>query len=342
MLLPQTDPTPIFEHFRGIHATELLTAAVAHFQVFEKLRKGPCAANELQRQLGLAERPFVVLTTALKAMGLLQSSGDTVEATPLACEHLLVGEPFDVSGYIGLAADNPSVLHMVERLRRNRPIGADDDGGAAFIFREGAASAMDQQASARMLTLSLAGRARNVAPHLAARLSARLATRLLDLGGGSGIYAYALLKAHPALRAVVFDRAEVLKVADECAAEWGVRDRVELVAGDMFEDSYPGSFDIVLLSNILHDWDVPECRKLLRRAAGAVAAGGQVVIHDVFLHDTLDGPLPIALYSAALFMLTEGRAYSGAEYRAWLTEVGLTPQPIVPTLVHCGILAGRR
>ena len=42
------------------------------------------------------------------------------------------------------------------------------------------------------------------------------------------------------------------------------------------------------------------------------------LVHDVFLNDALDGPLPVALYSAALFRLTEGRAYSAREYRGWL------------------------
>ncbi len=36
--------------------------------------------------------------------------------------------------------------------------------------------------------------------------------------------------------------------------------------------------------------------------------------------------------------LTEGRAYSAAEYRMWLSEVGLVTGEIVPTLVHCGVL----
>ena len=61
------------------------------------------------------------------------------------------------------------------------------------------------------------------------------------------------------------------------------------------------------------------------RCAAALPAGGRLLIHDVFLNDDLDGPLPVALYSAALFALTEGRAYSAAEYRAWLREAGLTP-----------------
>jgi hypothetical protein len=97
-----------------------------------------------------------------------------------------------------------------------------------------------------------------------------------------------------------------------------------------------------LLSNVLHDWDVPECRQLVGRCAAALPSGGRLLIHDVFLNDAHDGPLAVALYSAALFSITEGRAYSAAEYREWLIGAGLEPQPIVPTLVHCGLLEGRK
>jgi hypothetical protein len=78
----------------------------------------------------------------------------------------------------------------------------------------------------------------------------------------------------------------------------------------------------------------------VKRCADITNPGGRVLIHDVFLNDELDGPLPTALYSASLFSVTEGRAYSAAEYRAWLTEAGLTPQPVEPTAIHCGVLAG--
>jgi hypothetical protein len=67
-------------------------------------------------------------------------------------------------------------------------------------------------------------------------------------------------------------------------------------------------------------------------------SGGRLLIHDVFLNDALDGPLPIALYSAALFCMTEGRAYSAAEYRGWLSEAGMRPGDVIRTLVHCGAL----
>jgi predicted O-methyltransferase YrrM len=340
---PPLDPTPIFELFRGNHGTELLTAAVAHFRVFERLGRGPVPAEDLRKDLGLAERPSVVLLTALRAFGLLtEARPGMLELSELAREHLLPGSPFDVSDYIGLAADSPGVVAMVERLRTNRPAGHRPDEGTAFIYREGLESAMEKEAAARRLTLALAGRSRNIAPILAERVLLSRARLLLDVGGGTGLYSVACLQKNPHLRAVVWDRPEVLKVAAEMAAAYGVADRLECRPGDMFRDPVPAGADVVLLSNVLHDWDVPECRALVRRCAADLPPGGLLLIHDVFLNDALDGPLPVALYSAALFCLTEGRAYSAGEYRAWLAEAGLTPGAVTPTLIHCGVLPGTR
>lgn len=341
MKSPTTDPTPIFEHFRGSYGSELLTAAVAHLRLFEHVAQSPLSFDELAQRTKLQPRPLVVLTCALRAMKLLaiDTSGRFV-ITDIAREHLLPSGEFDVSAYIGLAAESPGVLEMVERLRSNRPAGAEKpDEGAAFIYREGVESAMEREASARHLTLSLAGRAKNVAPLLAKNYPLDEAKLLVDVGGGSGIYSIAWLLRHPNLRAIVFDRPEVLKVAEEFAREFNVVDRLTLSPGDMFADDLPRG-DVMLLSNILHDWDVPECRTLVARCANVLPAGGKLLIHDVFLNDELDGPLPIALYSAALFGFTEGRAYSAAEYREMLNAAKLLPQPIVPTLVHCGVLAG--
>ncbi|WP_372722470.1 methyltransferase [Novipirellula sp.] len=337
---PVVDPTPIFELFRGSYGSELLTAAVAHFDLFGCLSKRPMTLEELGDQLGLQPRPANVLVTALRAMDLLQQHDGKLCLTALASEHLVPGSRLDCGDYLSLAAQSPGVMSMVDLLKSNKPLGSEGDSGTAFIYRDGAKSAMDAEASARHFTLALAGRAKNVAPALAEVLPISDAQTLLDLGGGTGIYSYALLQKNPQLRAVVFDRPDVLKVAHEFAETYGVTDRVELHPGNMFTDPLPQNVDAVLLSNILHDWDVPECKQLIRRCVEALKPGGRLFIHDVFLNDSLDGPLPIALYSAALFTLTEGRAYSEAEYRTWMAEAGLASKAKVPTLVHCGVIEG--
>lgn len=340
---PQVDPTPIFEHFRGSYGTELLVAAYAEFDLFRRLAERPRSRAELSTDLALAERPTQVLVTALRAMHLLSEDEGRLAPTPLSVEHL-TGGYFDVGDYLRLAADSPGVREMVTRLRTNRPAGAESaEQGAAFVFREGLESAMEREASARFFTLALAGRAKNCAPALADQVPLGAARCVLDVAGGTGIYSIALLQRHPRLRAIVFDRPEVLKVADEMAREYGVAERMQLVAGDMFRDPWPTGGDVVLLSNVLHDWDVPQCRELVERSAATLPPGGQLLIHDVFLSDSLDGPLPVALYSAALFTVTEGRAYSRAEYAAWMHAAGLEPASAIrPTLVHCGVVSGTK
>jgi ubiquinone/menaquinone biosynthesis C-methylase UbiE len=336
---PIIDPTPIFELFRGAYATELLTAAVAHFGVFALLEKQPLPMASLRQALQLEERPAHVLITALRAMQLVEEQAGLLQLTPLAKEHLIAGTPFDVGDYLSLAAQSPGVLAMVECLRTNRPLNSDNTAGAAFIYRDGIASAMEQSETARHFTLALAGRAKNVAPHVAANFDFSRTERLLDLGGGTGIYALEIIKHYAQIEAIVFDRPEVLRVAEEFLPA-ASRSRITLQSGDMFTDPLPSNCDTILLSNILHDWDVPACQELIQRCVAALPSGGKLLIHDVFLNDDLSGPLPIALYSAALFTFTEGRAYSQQEYAAWMSQYKLAVQPMIPTYIHCGILCG--
>lgn len=339
---PATDPTSIFEAFRWRYGSNLLTAAVAHLGVFEHLSKGPVADTELQQELGLASRPFVVLLTALQAMNMVRrNERGQLQATDVALEHLDSNQPFYVGDYLGLAADAPEVMDLVERLKTNQPANIDNHG-AAFIYRAGTKSAMEQSKLARHFTLSLAGRARNVAPALAEKLKLEGVSHLVDVAGGTGIYALALLEKNPNLKITLVDLPEVLAIAREMAASSRHKNRLHLVEGDMFTWKPQTKADAFLFSNIFHDWDVPECQNLMEHYSNLLESNGRLIIHDVFLNDALDGPAPIAFYSAALFTLTEGRAYSVGEYRSWMEAYGLNVSGPIDTLVHCGILKGTK
>jgi hypothetical protein len=113
----------------------------------------------------------------------------------------------------------------------------------------------------------------------------------------------------------------------------------------MFSDAFPVQAEMILVSNILHDWDLPEIRHLLRHWHTQALSGTKLLLHDVFLNDSLDGPLPIALYSADLFFLTEGRAYCRAEYLEFFRETGWLvedSQKLRSTLAHCGVIEATR
>jgi SAM-dependent methyltransferase len=149
-------------------------------------------------------------------------------------------------------------------------------------------------------------------------------TRLLDIAGGSGIYACALVANHPKLTATVFERAPVDGITRKMIAKRGFQDRVDVKAGDMFTEALPVGYDVHLFSNVLHDWDTDKVRFLLAASAKALPTGGLLIVHDAHLNDDKTGPAPVAAYSALLMSVTEGRCYGTGEMRELLTEAGFT------------------
>lgn len=73
------------------------------------------------------------------------------------------------------------------------------------------------------------------------------ARRLLDLGGGHGLYAIAFAKLNPELEAYVFDLPPVVEKTKEYIEKFGC-DRVKVIAGNFFSDDIGENYDIVFSS----------------------------------------------------------------------------------------------
>lgn len=336
------DPAELFDLYRGRLSTEILCAVACRTDFFQVIGATGSTFAGLKSHLNWSDRTLNVVLTALRAMKLVEKSGDNqFRPTEAARLFLNPDSEFALTGYLGLSAHSQAVDRFADALQRPEPE-PETNAGTAFTYRPDKPSAMDDPETARFLTLSLAGRGRCVAPRLAAQVPLKAGENcILDIGGGSGWYAIGYLKAHPTARAVVWDRPEVLKVAEANARAEGVSDRLECVGGDMFCDQFPADPDVLLVSNILHDWDTPEIGHLLRHWLGQSRPGARLLLHDVFLDDELDGPLAIALYSADLYLLTEGRAYSRKEYVDFLDHSGWqVDRNQIPTrtLAHCGVL----
>lgn len=336
------DPAPIVHHLRGVFASRLLVAAVAHLRVFEHVAAERHTLESLRHALQLAERPACVLFPSLRAMGLLTvDATGAVSLTPTG-KFLTHTEPCHLIDYVGLEAGDSGVLEMVARLRHDGPLSND---GVAFVKDDAALSPMDVPHTARAFTLALAGRARLLAP-LAARAMPASAGHLLDVASGTGFFTYEWLRANPQARATVLDRPAVLEVARELLREFATRDaaaatvprRVDFLPGDMLQDALPRA-DVILAASVFHDWPEAVCRHLMQRFADALPTGGTLCIHDSFLNDAMDGPLAMTDYSTQLFWHTKGRLYSRAEFRAWMRAAGLLPtRTDTPTLMDYALI----
>ncbi|MCB1236061.1 MAG: methyltransferase domain-containing protein, partial [Verrucomicrobiae bacterium] len=166
--------------------------------------------------------------------------------------------------------------------------------------------------------------------------------RVLDIGGGSGVYVSALVANVPRLAGIVLEQEPVDRVAREKIAARGLADRVKVVTGDMFTCAYPEDCDVHLFSNVMHDWDIPEIEKLLVHSHAALEDGGLIVVHETFLNPEKTGPLPVAEYSCILVHSTRGRCYSWAEMAACLEAAGFVEPRFFETAGDRGAVVARK
>ena len=338
MLTPTTDPTAIYRYRDSLAAVDALAVAVVHLDLFTALAREPADLGGICRRFALHPRPTDVLCTLLVANGLLSRDVDgRLHVTDIAREFLVAGSPCDARGYYASMADKPGVADVLTVLRTGRPAHWPGDAAAADWH-----AAMRTEAFAESFTAAMDCRGRVLAPALAAAVRDRGIGRLLDVGGGSGVYAIAIAEACPQATATVLEAAPVDAIARRTIAAAGLAPRVTVVTGDMFADPWPAAHDTHLFSNVLHDWDEPDCRRLLGLSAAALPAGGRMLIHDMFLDDDKSGPLWAAEYSVLLSTVTQGRLYAAAEIAAWLAPLGFAITARSPTALGRGLLVASR
>jgi hypothetical protein len=154
------------------------------------------------------------------------------------------------------------------------------------------------------------------------------------VGGGHGALLAAILRAHPALRGVLFDLPHVAEGARAELEAAGVAGRCEVVAGSFFE-SVPGGADAYLLKSVLHDWDDERCGAILGGARRAMAEGGRLLVVERVMPERMTACAAhraVAASDLNMLVATEGRERTEAEYRALLAAAGFAR-------IHCSPLA---
>jgi SAM-dependent methyltransferase len=333
---PKTDPTEIFRHRDGIYAPELVAAAIVGLDFFSWLAKSPADTRTICASLGLAERPVDVMLTLFCAMGYIEKKDDAFHLTEASGEFLVRDSPWFVGPYFAHFVERPIYKGLLETLRTDKP------GWSGATDRKPWAEAMEDDTFAEQFTGTMDSRGRYVGPVLAARLDLKARRALLDIAGGSGIYACCIAAAHPHLKATVFEKPPVDRVTEKCIAKRGLTERVGVASGDMFRNPLPAGYDVHLWSNALHDWDAATVKLLLEKSLAALPPGGLVVIHDRHLNRDKTGPLRIAAHSVFLMAGTEGRYYSIAEVEELLGAVGFAASEFREVILDYSIITARK
>lgn len=137
-----------------------------------------------------------------------------------------------------------------------------------------------------------------------------------DVGGGTGAMLAELLHAHPHLHGMLIDLPETAARAAAFFSAAGLNERATTV-GQSFFDPLPTGADVYLLRGILNDWPDRQAEKILRNCAGALGAGGRVVVLKSVQPD--DAPKDLAIE----MVLLGGKQRTVSEVRALAARAGL-------------------
>jgi 3-hydroxy-5-methyl-1-naphthoate 3-O-methyltransferase len=309
------DPDDVLELFLGFWISRTVMAAV-ELGVFEALEGRAMSLEDAQAALGgLASRPARALLDTCVAVRLLEKDGGRYRNSPLASAYLHSGSEYSLHNYV---LDERwcwgAWTHLEEALRTDsQQLPPDEEGYHAFPeeffldFLHGHSLAMGER--------------------LAAAVDLSGATRLMDVGGGSGAVSIALCRRFPHLEAVVVDQAAVVARAAEHIERAGLSPagRVATKAANLFADPLPAGCDTAVLANVLHDFSPKRVREILGRVAAALPAGGRLLIMEIVPDDERRGPPLAVAFSAAMVVNTAGGdAHTAAQYRDWLHQTGFT------------------
>jgi len=335
--IPPVSPERIIGLRESAFAVDVFIAAVSYFDFFNRLAKAPADIETICSSLGIKARPADVMLTLFKAYGFIKEKQGIFSLTDVSKQYLTRESGFDLSSYVGSLKNRPICEDMVKVLRTGKTA-----NWAAAKEGKDWAKSMEDGSFAESFSAGMNSRGAYLAHGLLNAIDLSDCRKWLDIGGASGIYTTKLVKKYPKLRAAIFEKPPVDKVAAYAVKKLKLNDKIKIVPGDMFRDELPRGYDVHFISHVLHDWDLPQVKIILQNSYRNLSDGGTVVIHDAYINKTKTGPLSVAEYSVLLMFLSEGKCYSISEMNALLKDAGFKDIAYKPTILNRGIVTARK
>jgi len=147
--------------------------------------------------------------------------------------------------------------------------------------------------------------------------------RLLDIGGGHGMYSVAFCRKYASMQAVVLDLPGAVEQGKNIVREKGFEDRVRFRQGDLKVTEWGKGYDLVLLFNIIHTVFPEEAPRILARAHQSLNPGGTVVILDSEHTGNEKDLSATSGFNELLFFIINGTCvYPEKDIRKWMTDAG--------------------
>lgn len=304
------DREKLLELARGYSFLAVVGAA-AELNLFTSLGEQALAAEEIAVRLGSNLRAMTALLDALTALNVLTKEGDKYSVPADVRPWLVEGTPGTVLPMFWhsmtlyrLWSQLAWVVKSGEPAMRQASIRGAEADRAAFI------AAMHSISAPR-------------ADELVARLGPPKFEHLLDVGGASGTWTLAFLRAAPQAQATIFDLPDAIEQARARIGQSGLADHIRLASGDFYVDSLPGGADLAWVSAIAHQHSREDNRALFAKVRDSLVPGGRIMIRDIVMEPDHVAPREGALFAINMLVATaSGGTFTFDEFREDLEASG--------------------
>jgi hypothetical protein len=315
-------PTPehILQTGLAFWASKTLLSAI-EMGVFTELAHGPEPLAALAGRLGLHPRSSRDFLDALVALGFLHRDGDRYSNTVETSLFLDRKKPSYIGGILEMANHRlyPFWGHLTTALRTGLPqneIRTGDPNLFEALYAD--------PARLKEFLRSMTGISHGANMTIARAFPWADRRTFVDVGTAQGDLAVQIARANPHLRGLGFDLPPVAPVFEEYVAANGVTDRLSFQPGDFFTQDLPKA-DVVLMGHILHDWDLPTKKLLVRKAYEALPPGGAFIVYEAIIDDDRSKNAFGLMMSLNMLIETPGGFdYTGADCCGWMTEAGFS------------------
>ena len=311
---PHPSPDLFFDTVQAYQRTAALRAAI-DLDLFSAIGDGAHTVPAIAAQCHASERGTRILCDYLTIVGFLTKADGSYQLTPDTGVFLSKRSPAYLGGTMAFLGA-PSVVHHFDDLAATVRRGS--------VPKEESTVADENpvwQEFARAMVPMMMPPAQAMADILGVAAAGPI--KVLDLAAGHGIFGIALAQRNAAADITAVDWAGVLAVATENAAKMGVGARHKGIAGDAFTVDWGTGYDLALVTNFLHHFDIDTCTTLLKKIAASLQPGGRVAVLEFVPNDDRVTPPAPAMFAMQMLGGTpSGDAYTLKELTSMLNAAG--------------------
>lgn len=311
----QPNPELFWHTILGYQRSAALRAAL-EIDLFTAIGTGYRTPARLSQECSTSERGFRILCDYLTVIGFLQKESGEYFLTPDTATFLDKRS----SSYLGSTVDffhSPDLMSAFDDFPGVVRSGTTLLEGAGVVDPEDPVWVRFAQAMPPLFY----GAADFVGQWVHENVKGRI--RVLDIAAGHGLFGISIGSKHAEAEIVALDWPNVLEVASENAASAGIQDRFSTIAGDAFDVEFGCDYDVVLITNLFHHFDLATCSRLAHKVARSLKPGGKALTLEFVPDEDHISPTIPATFSLMMLATTpSGNAHTFDEYAALFKEAG--------------------